>query len=140
MAKLGFLPAIGAYAGHWLSIDTSAKKVVLMEGDRVVDAAAVENLGNVKAGTYQLLHKQRNPLWYAPDGYFSRRNLKVPPQGDRSRYRRGALGDFALFIDKDTPIHSSPVWADDVGGIRVAEGDLSRLYYRLDVGSFIEVK
>lgn len=139
---LGFVPPLAATtaAGRWLSIDVGHRKIALMEGDRILDSADVEQLGPVERGNYQLLHKQRNPLWYAPNSYFSRRRLTVPPQGDRSRYRRGALGDFALFIDKDTPIHSAPIWAEDVGGIRLKEESLSRIYYRLEIGSVIEVK
>ena len=86
------------------------------------------------------MHKQRNPLWYAPDSYFKARLLPLPAEGDRSRFRRGALGEFVLFVDKDTPIHSGPFGSEEIGGIRLEEDDISRLYYQLELGATIRVE
>ncbi|NQV20936.1 MAG: ribulose-phosphate 3-epimerase, partial [Rhodospirillales bacterium] len=47
---------------------------------------------SLNPGTYALQHKQKRPLWYASDEYFAKRQLPIPPPGDRQRYRRGALG------------------------------------------------
>lgn len=139
-SMLGFMPLPkAAHVGIWLSIDRSSKMLTVMDGDKEVSMAAGDGVDKLKTGVYQVLHKQRNALWYAPDSYFTARNLKVPPQGDRARYRRGALGDFVVFINKDTPIYSGPFWVEDVGGIRLSDEDMSRLYYRIDVGSPIEV-
>jgi hypothetical protein len=111
-----------------------------MDGDKEVNVITGEGVEKLKPGIYQLLHKQRNALWYAPDSYFSARDLAIPAQGDRSRYRRGALGDFVLYIDKDTPIHNSPIWDDEIGGVRLDDADMSRLYYALEVGAAVEVR
>jgi hypothetical protein len=111
-----------------------------MEGDKEISVSSGEGFENLKPGTYHVLHKQRNALWYAPDSYFSSRSLPLPAQGDRSRFRRGALGEFVLYVDKETPIHSGPVWSAEVGGVRLGSADLSRMYYSLDVGAPIEVR
>jgi hypothetical protein len=138
---LAFMPVIQAtHSGTWLSISSAEKSVKLMSGDSVITSASGDGLEKVTPGTYQLLHKQRNALWYAPDSYFSSRNLTVPPQGDKSRFRRGALGDFVLYINKDTPIHSGPFWSSDIGGIRLDDSELSRIYYQLPVGAEIEIQ
>ena len=138
---LGFMPiSTASHSGAWMSLDISKKTVSVMEGDRAVSVLLGEGLENLKPGTYQLLHKQKNALWYAPDSYFTTRNLKVPAQGDRSRYRRGALGEFVLYLDKDTPIYSGPVWDDEIGGIRLAESEMAKLYNSIDTGSSIEVR
>jgi hypothetical protein len=135
------MPVIQAtHSGTWLSINSIERSIRLMSGDSVISTASGDGLDKVTPGTYQLLHKQRNALWYAPDSYFSSRNLPVPPQGDKSRFRRGALGDFVLYINKDTPIHSGPFWSTDIGGIRLEDSELSRIYYQLPVGAEIEIR
>lgn len=141
-SMLAFFPVRTSQAGSWLSIDLHSAAINLMDGDKVVASAQGEGVSNLKPGTYQILHKQRNALWYANDNYFKSRKLPVPPQNDRSRYRRGALGDFALFVGEDnpTPLHSGPVWSQEIGGIRLNDDDLSRIYYRIPVGAQVEVK
>lgn len=68
------------------------------------------------------------------------RQLESPPQGDKQRYRRGALGDFAIFLNQDTPLHCGPIWLGEIGGLRLSEADLSRLYYQVETGSVVEIK
>jgi hypothetical protein len=136
---LGFIPIYRTHNGTWLSIDTSKRSLALMDGDKTLFSATGQGIERVRPGNYQLLHKQTRPVWYAPDSYFIERKLPVPSQADAVRFRRGALGDFAIFFNKDTPIHNAPVWSDDVGGIRMSDTDITRLYYTLDIGSEIEV-
>ena len=144
---LGFLPgtvpALASPAeklGPWLSINRNLGTATLMDGATEVDTFRGEGLEKIPGGTFHVMLKERNPLWYAPDSYFTSRHLDVPPPGDKARFRRGALGDFVMFLDKDTPVHSGPVWSTDIGGARLDEDDLSRVYYRLDLGSIVEVK
>lgn len=137
---LGFVPGRSSHEGYWLSINRQEKTVNLMQDDKVLKTTNGEGLASLQAGVFKLLHKQRAPLWYAPDSYFQDRALPVPAQGDKARFRRGALGDYAMFLDKSTPIHNGPIWSEEVGGVRVGETDLSKIYYTLDVGSVIEVK
>ena len=140
LSMFGFLPTSLSQAGSWVQIDTQAKKLVLMDGDKVVFETAADGADHLAPGKYQVLHKQRSALWYAPDAYFTSRSLPVPPEGDRARFRRGALGDFAIFLGKDLPVHSGPVWSSEIGGVRLDEADISRLYYSIDVGGSVEVK
>ncbi len=138
---LGFMPLQAkTHVGSWLSIDRSSKNLALMEGERQVNLLSGEGVTELKPGTYHIVHKQRSALWYAPDSYFAARNEPVPAQGDKNRYRRGALGEFVLYLDKDTPIHNGPIWSAEIGGVRLSDSDISRLYYSLDIGSTIEVR
>lgn len=138
---LGFMPIPRTmHSGAWISLDSDKGFLSVMNGDKQMSAVAGQGFENLKPGTYQLLHKQKNALWYAPDSYFSARGLDIPAQGDRSRYRRGALGDFVLYINKDTPIYSGPVWDPEIGGVRISEDDMARLYHSVDVGSSVEIR
>ena len=137
---LGFLPVRAAHAGSWLSIDKEAGKLAVKNGTDTVAEFSAEGLDQLATGSFQIVHNQRNPLWYAPDSYFEARNLELPPEGDRARFRRGALGDFVIYLNKTTPIHAAPLWSTEVGGIRLTSDDISRLYYSLQVGDPIEVK
>lgn len=111
-----------------------------MDGEKTSLVAQSEGELDLKAGTYTLMHKQRAPLWYAGDSYFTNREIPVPASGDSNRYLRGALGDFALFIDRDISIHSSEIWTSEVGGLRVPEEEIRKIYYSLNVGSQIEIR
>lgn len=137
---LGFMPFYVGHVGPWLMVDKRKQTITLMDGQQEVRKAMGAGFDGIAPGSYELAHKQRAALWYAPDSYFIERGLAVPEQGAKERFRRGALGEFALFIDKDTPIHSGPVWTKDVGGIQIPEGELSRIYYQLEVGAPIEVR
>ncbi len=137
---LGFIPVDSDRQGKWLSIDASKGVISLMEGQETIASAQTDGKIKLEPGRYTILHKQRSPLWYAGDSYFTKRGLEVPGAGDKSRYRRGALGDFALFIDKETSLHSSLVWSDEVGGLRVSDEELRKIYYSVDIGSLIEIK
>jgi len=137
---LGFMPLPPSQVALWLSIDTRAGKVSLMSGSTELAGIRGEGVSELKAGTYTVVHKQSDPRWYAPDSYFTRRGLPVPPEGDRARLRRGALGEHAVFLDKDTPLHTGPIWSREVGGVKVEPGAFREIYDRLDVGAKVEIK
>ncbi len=136
---LGFLPSQSP-KGTWLSIDRENHKVSLMDGADEVTSCTAKGLESLDPGRFELAHKQRNPLWYAPESYFTNRNLPVPSEGDSGRYLRGALGDFALFLDADTPLHSAPFLSDEISGVRLEEQSLAKMYYSLGVGDIVLVK
>ena len=133
----GFLPAQNQ---TWLEIDSKEKTVQIFRGQTSIRKIQAEGKVSLEPGTYSLQHKQKRPLWYAPDDYFAKRQLPVPPPGDRERYRRGALGQFALYPSVTFPIHSGPVWSDDVGGLRVSRSELSAIYYIVPIGTSVVVK
>ena len=137
---LGFMPTTRQSSKTTLLIDRQARSLVISKNGNPIDEMLVEALADLNPGHYTVVHKQRNPLWHATDQYFIDRNLEVPPIGAKARYHRGALGEFVVFLDKETPIHDSPVYCEAVGGIQVASNSMSRLYYQLEVGTDVEVK
>lgn len=141
---LGFMPVKSdkraERAGSWLSINLKTLEINLMTGEKEIGSLSGQGIGKLSPGTYKLLHKQRQPLWHAPDAYFVSRGLPVPPNGDKARLRRGALGEYVLFLNETTPIHSGPIWSDEVGGVRMTESDLAKLYNALEIGATIEVR
>jgi hypothetical protein len=124
----------------WIEIDSKSKKVRVFRGKSKIKEFLGEGEVIAQVGLYSLQHKQKNPLWYAPDDYFLKRKLSVPPAEDRIRYRRGALGDFVIYPTTTFPIHSSPVLASEVGGLRVNRADLSAVYYMLPIGTAVIIK
>jgi hypothetical protein len=94
----------------------------------------------LKPGSFTIALKQNDPLWYAPPTYFLRRGMKVPPEGSKARFMRGALGHKALFIDKQIAIHSGPVWTEEIGGLRVSEEDMAKLFDVLPIGTKVDVR
>lgn len=94
----------------------------------------------LKKGSYSVALKQTDPLWYAPPTYFLRRGIKVPPDGSKARFMRGALGHQALFFDKQVAIHSGPIWNDEIGGIKLSQEDMARLFETVGIGTKIEVR
>lgn len=134
---LGFLPAANE---TWLEIDRGAKQITLYRGETIVKQILAEGSIPIDNGVYSLQHKQKNPSWYAPDDYFVKRQLAVPPADDQLRYRKGALGQFALFPTTTFPIHSGPIWTTDVGGLKVSKAELVSIYYMLPVGASVVVK
>jgi hypothetical protein len=94
----------------------------------------------MKRGAYAITLKQTDPLWYAPPTYFLRRGIKVPPEGSRTRFMKGALGHQALVLDKQIAIHTGPVWTDEIGGIKVSNEDMARLFETVTIGTKVEIR
>jgi hypothetical protein len=66
--------------------------------------------------------------------------MKVPADGSKERFMRGALGHQALFFDKQLAIHAGPVWNDEIGGIKLSREDMNAVYETISVGTAVEVK
>jgi hypothetical protein len=94
----------------------------------------------LKPGTYSVALKQNEPLWYAPPTYFLRRGIQVPAEGSKARFMRGALGSKAIFLDREIPIHSGPMWTEEIGGLRVSEEDMAKIFDAITVGGKVEVR
>ena len=142
---LGFMPSKHSqkavvHKGHWLKIDRASKEIELMDGDTAVESVHGDGIQSLKPGKYSIVHKQEAPLWYAPNNYFESRLLSVPSESNSLRYRRGALGNAAIFLDENTPIHNGPIWRDEIGGVRVEDDQMARLFQLLDVGSVVEIR
>ena len=137
---LGFLPGGATHNRNWILVDRSAGTLSVMAGQLGVSSFEAHGLDKIPAGRYQVLHKQARPLWYANDAYFTARGLPVPPEGSSERYLKGALGEAALYLDRDTPIYSSAFASDEVGGIRLSASDLEAVFSAVEVGAAIELR
>jgi hypothetical protein len=133
----GILPASNEM---WIEIDTQALSVSLYHGNEIVKSFKAEGTVTIAPGKYALQYKQKYPTWYAPNSYFEKRALSVPAEQDRSRFMKGALGEYALYPTSGFIIHSAPFYSNDVGGLRVPEDELSAIFSQLQVGSSVVVK
>lgn len=136
---LGFIPTKHTLRAPRLELHRSSDKVVVVtrDGDRKeLQGIGIEQL---QAGVYSVALKQRAPLWYAPTSYFESRGLDVPPEGNKERFRRGALGEYTVFLSDQTPLHSGPVASPDIGGVQFAESDIKGLFDAAEVGMTVEV-
>ena len=133
----GFLPADNE---TWLEVDSSKKTITLFRGKAVVTIVQAEGAVSAAPGLYALQHKEKDPVWYAADEYFTKRQITPPSEESEGRYLRGALGSYALFPTDSFAIHSAVVWTSDVGGLKVARADLAKLFYMLPLGSSIIIK
>jgi lipoprotein-anchoring transpeptidase ErfK/SrfK len=84
--------------------------------------------------------KEENPLWYAPREYFLKRSMAVPEEGSRERFKRAALGSKTIFLNNHTPIHSGPVWMQEIGGIRLSTAEMQQVFSTITVGTRVEVR
>jgi hypothetical protein len=141
---LGFMPtkqmAEPTRQGTWLRITRSSRKIEVVQDGRTTSVISGDGVQALRPGTYTIAHKQETPLWYAPDQYFALRDIEVPTNNETERFRRGALGTAAVFLDADTPIHNGPVWRDEIGGVRIDDQAMSALFNTLKVGDAVEVR
>lgn len=136
---LGFAPAPSIHLGSWLKINKGSETISLYDGNRQVISAKMAT-ANLIPGQYTMMHKQQDPTWYAPDSYFSARGLDIPSEGEASRYLRGALGPYALFLSPETPLHCGPIDTTEIGGAKISEEPLAELYASVAVGTPVVVE
>ncbi len=133
----GILPAANEI---WLEIDSSKKTMSLIKGEERLKTISMQGQIPLAPGKYALQYKQHFPTWYAPNSYFEKRNLQVPSEQDQGRYLKGALGEYALYPTSSVIIHSSPIWSDEIGGLRVKKDEIAEVFSQLSLGSSIVVK
>lgn len=141
---LGFMPTKQAVEstrqGSWLLITRSSRKIEVVQDGKTTTVISGDGVQSLRPGTYTIAHKQETPLWYAPDQYFALRDIEIPTNNETERFRRGALGTAAVFLDADTPIHNGPVWRDEIGGVRIDDQGMLALFNTLKVGDAVEVR
>lgn len=91
-------------------------------------------------GTFKVQQKVTDPTWKAPPTYFLRRGLQIPEEGSPAQLVKGALGRQALFMSDTVAIHNSAVWSAEVGGVRLANDDMARLFESVKTGATVEVR
>ncbi len=123
-----------------LTVDTTKHTLTLTRPGEPPITMKAQGTYTLKKGAYTVALKQTDPLWYAPPTYFLRRGMKVPADGSKERFMRGALGHQALFFDKQLAIHAGPVWNDEIGGIKLSREDMNAVYETISVGTAVEVK
>jgi len=123
-----------------LTIDTTKHTLTLSRPGETSLTMKAQGAYALKKGAYTVALKQTDPLWYAPQTYFLRRGMKVPADGSKERFMRGALGHQALFFDKQLAIHSGPIWNDEIGGLKLSREDMNAVFETVSVGTVIEVK
>ena len=66
--------------------------------------------------------------------------MPVPPAGSKARYLRGALGEYAIYLDSELAIHNASIWCDEVGGVKV-DGQLAQnILKSVQPGSLVVVE
>lgn len=141
---LGFVPVHASFQPAdnemWMELERETSTIRVYKGKEKLKEVKGEGKISLAPGEYPLQHKQKNPLWYAPDEYFEKRQLKIPPRGDHFRYRRGALGSHAIYPTMDFIIHSGPFMSEEIGGLKISDSDLTSIFSLINVGFPIVVK
>jgi hypothetical protein len=141
---VGFVPVHASFQPAdnevWMELERESSTIRIFKGKEKLKEIVGKGKISLAPGEYPLQHKQKNPLWYAPDEYFEKRQLKIPPRGDHFRYRRGALGNYAIYPTMDFIIHSGPFISEEIGGLKVSDSDLSSIFSLINISSPIIVK
>lgn len=130
---------LGFFGNPSVVIDRSQKEIVISGSESIrVKISGVENLSGSEA---IVSLKQKDPVWYAPEEYFRKRGLLVPPDYSRDRFLKGVLGEYVLYLNDEIPLHSGRFELDEVGGVRALDlKTFSKVYYALNVGSKVSIK
>lgn len=136
---LGFLPTKHTQRAPRIELHRDSDKVVLITRDGERRELSGSGLKQLQTGVYSVSLKQQSPLWYAPASYFENRGLETPAEGNKERFRRGALGQYTVFLNDQTTLHCGPVDSPDIGGVQLAESDLKGLFDAAEVGMTVQV-
>jgi hypothetical protein len=121
-------------------VSRSSRTITALNPSSAPQVFKAEGAQYLPQGTFSITVKEESPLWYAPNEYFTKRSIPIPEQGSRSRFMRAALGQRALYLNDQTPIHSGPVWLREIGGVRIKGSDMAQLYSLIPVGTRVEVR
>jgi L,D-transpeptidase ErfK/SrfK len=95
-------------------------------------------------GVFEIGRKKKDPVWYAPDWYYVERDQPIPPAYSDERYRRGVLGDYALYLSDEIAIHgtqdeSSVGRASSHGCLRMLNADIAVVFPLVQVGTRVDI-
>ncbi len=145
--------------GPYVVVHIAENRVFLMEGTEVVWSAPAgtghgfqlqgqgrEWTFTTPIGMFQVLRKEKDPIWQAPDWYYVQRNIPIPAHDHPSRFIRGTLGTTALFLGDGIAIHGTDrpdlLLNPDPEARRVSHGCIRltneaarQLYHRVQVGT-----
>src|SRR5690606_8603035 len=78
---IGFFPLTATFNPAdnevWLELDRESRLLKVFKGKKEIKTIKGEGIVALAPGEYPLQHKQKSPLWYAPDEYFENRELRV---------------------------------------------------------------
>jgi len=145
--------------GAYVVVHIAESRVFVMEGRDVVWSAPagtghgfqLEGQGQewtftTPVGMFNVLRKEKDPVWIVPDWWYVQRDIRIPPRNDPSRYMSGTLGTSALFLGDGIAIHGTDrpelLMNDDPEARRVSHGCIRltdeaarQLYHLVDVGT-----
>jgi YihY family inner membrane protein len=145
--------------GPYIVVHVAENRVFLMEGREVVWSAPAgtghgfqlqgqgqEWTFTTPIGMFQVLRREKDPIWIAPDWYFVQRNRPIPAHDHPSRFIRGTLGTTALYLGDGIAIHGTDrpdlLLNPDPEARRVSHGCIRltneaarQLYHRVEVGT-----
>jgi membrane protein len=147
------------HAGAYVVVHLAENRVFVMEGREVVWSAPagtghgfqLEGQGHewtftTPVGMFQVLRREKDPVWLAPDWYYVQRGMRIPSSSaDRLRIP-GTLGTSALFLGDGIAIHGTDrpdlLLNTDPEARRVSHGCIRltneaarQLYHLVDVGT-----
>ena len=142
----------------YIVVDTIGNKLSLRKGERALMEAIVstgsgklvEEKGGRKwifttpKGTFTVLGKERDPVWYKPDWAYVEDKLPIPPPNSQARMVRGILGKYALSIGGSYKIHGTPYkrflgQSVSHGCIRLKDEDMETLYNQVALGTKVYI-
>lgn len=145
--------------GPYVVVHLAENRVFVMEGARVRWSAPAgtgtgfELVGDGRSwtfttpvGLFQVLRKEKDPVWIAPDWHFVQRGQPVPAFDHPSRFIRGTLGTSALYLGDGIAIHGTDrpqlllnpnpdARRVSAGCIRLTNEAARQLYHMVDVGT-----
>ncbi|MGI6681115.1 MAG: L,D-transpeptidase [Bdellovibrionota bacterium] len=136
---VAFLSTDNKIQGNWLLVDTKERTLEIKRGDATLETILLKGNIGVRPGIYSVFSKEEAPLWYASDSYYYNRNLVPPRRDSKSRYVKGALGNFAIFLNDNLAIHDSKINSFDVQGLRLGSNDIKKVYSMLESGALVRV-
>lgn len=95
-------------------------------------------------GKFEVLGKEKNPLWLKPDWAFVEEKKPIPPPEDPSRKVEGELGAYLLNLGDGYLIHGTQneeLLGHSVshGCVRLGSADLEKLYQIVPVGTAVYI-
>ncbi len=145
--------------GAYVVVHIAESRVFVMEGREVIwsapagtghgfqlEGAGQEWTFTTPVGMFQVLRKEKDPVWIVPDWWFVQRNMTPPARNHPSRYMSGTLGTSALFLGDGIAIHGTDrpelLMNNDPEARRVSHGCIRltdeaarQLYHLVEVGT-----
>lgn len=121
-------------------IDVTSKTISVKRGTEELIQSDITASEDLTKGEFSVTLKQASPLWYAPDDYFLMRGQEPPIEGSSERYRKGALGSYAIFLNDGVIIHSSPIPDPLINGFLLDDDKITSIYSILEPGMRIIVQ